>query len=61
MNNMVYTFKELVGDYQPLAGGKGGTLAKLYQMGYAVPEGFVIMPSAFEKDTIKGEAWELIV
>ena len=42
-------------------GGKGGSLARLYQAGFPVPEGFVISPGAFEKDVLKPEAWAQVV
>jgi pyruvate,water dikinase len=38
-------------------GGKGGTLARLRQAGYPVPDGFVILPDAFDGDELKPEAW----
>lgn len=47
MINMVKSFQEMTPGLQALAGGKGGMLAKMYQGGYPVPEGFVILPSAF--------------
>ena len=58
MQKVLYTFGELTSDYQPLAGGKGGSLAKLYQSGFPVPEGFVISPSAFAEDQLRPEAWK---
>jgi len=57
MAKMIRTFKELTTEQQSLAGGKGGTLAKLYQAGYPVPDGFVILPAAFDDDRLKPEAW----
>jgi phosphohistidine swiveling domain-containing protein len=57
MVDMVRTFKELTADQQFLAGGKGGTLAQLHQAGYPVPDGFVILPSAFADDELKPQAW----
>ncbi|WP_073150997.1 PEP/pyruvate-binding domain-containing protein [Seinonella peptonophila] len=53
---MVKNFKELTFEYQNLAGGKGGKLAKMFQDGYPVPEGFVILPSAFQKEKLNNEA-----
>lgn len=49
--------KELRTENKHLAGGKGGTLAHLYKKGYPVPNGFIIMPMAFEKDELIPEAW----
>ena len=48
---------DLTGDERPLAGGKGGTLARLYQAGYPVPDGFVVLPSAFAGDELRPETW----
>lgn len=45
-------------DDQALAGGKGGTLARLRQAGYPVPDGFVLLPSAFVGDELTTGAWE---
>ncbi|MFW9993555.1 MAG: PEP/pyruvate-binding domain-containing protein [Candidatus Odinarchaeota archaeon] len=56
----VLSFGELNAEEQPRAGGKGGVLAKLYQAGYTVPKGVVIMPSAFDGDELRIEAWEQI-
>jgi phosphohistidine swiveling domain-containing protein len=54
---VVYTFRELPPEQQPLAGGKGGTLARLYQAGYPVPQGLVLLPAAFAGDRLTAEAW----
>src|SRR3972149_2039567 len=54
---MIGSLADLKPDHQSQAGGKGGTLARLYQRGYPVPEGFVILPAAFEADELKPEAW----
>jgi pyruvate,water dikinase len=54
---MPYMFAELKSDLQSRAGGKAGTLAQLYQRGYPVPNGFIILPEEFENDGIKPEAW----
>jgi pyruvate,water dikinase len=53
----VRSFSELTSEQQRLAGGKGGTLARLYQAGYPVPEGFVLLPAAFAGDEMVEEAW----
>ncbi len=57
MKTMIETFKTLTAKEQSLAGGKGGTLARLHQAGYPVPDGFVILPAAFDGDALKGEGW----
>ena len=53
----VRSFRALTPDEQPLAGGKGGMLARLYQSGYPVPDGFVVLPSGFAGDELTAEAW----
>lgn len=60
MVNTVKSFQELSSELLPLAGGKGGMLARMFQGGYPVPEGFVILPSAFQGDKLHNEAWEQI-
>ena len=57
MANTIHTFDELTPEQRPSAGGKGGTLARLYQAGYPVPEGFVVLPIAFVGDEMSPEAW----
>ncbi|MEM7112946.1 MAG: PEP/pyruvate-binding domain-containing protein [Chloroflexota bacterium] len=44
---MIYSFVDLPYNQQS-AGGKGATLAKLFQAGYPVPDGIVITANAFE-------------
>jgi phosphohistidine swiveling domain-containing protein len=57
MSDMVKSFDELTAEQQAHAGGKGGSLARLYQAGYPVPDGFVILPAAFVDDELAPEAW----
>ena len=57
MKNMVRAFGEMTPEQQAAAGGKGGTLARLYQAGYPVPDGFVILPAAFAGEKLLPEAW----
>jgi phosphohistidine swiveling domain-containing protein len=61
MTEMVRTFDELETEQLPLAGGKGGTLARLYQAGYPVPDGFVILPDAFAGDELTASAWSQVL
>lgn len=61
MNNTVKNFKELAFEQQALAGGKGGMLARMYQAGYPIPEGFVVLPSAFQQGKLNGESWNEIL
>lgn len=60
MGDMVKRFQELTPELQPFAGGKGGMLAKMFQSGYPVPEGFVILPSAFEGEKLNEKVWNEI-
>ncbi|ACV63809.1 pyruvate phosphate dikinase PEP/pyruvate- binding [Desulfofarcimen acetoxidans DSM 771] len=57
MERLVYFFGELKTDQGYFAGGKAGTLAHLYQSGYPVPCGFIILPVAFENDELVPAAW----
>jgi phosphohistidine swiveling domain-containing protein len=57
---MIRSFKELAKEQEPLAGGKGRTLARLYHAGYRVPDGFIILPAAFVGDELTMEAWALV-
>lgn len=57
MDKHVRSFKEISAEQQGYAGGKGGSLARLAQAGFPVPDGFIIMPSAFHEDELKTEAW----
>jgi len=52
MTELLRPFDQLTEAEQPAAGGKGGTLARLAQAGYPVPEGFVVLPSAFSGDEL---------
>jgi len=61
MKTVVKPFSELSADERDLAGGKGGTLARLFQAGYPVPDGCVIMPSAFEGEDLRPDAWRQVV
>lgn len=54
----VYGFGELPMAEEGAAGGKGRSLARLKQEGFPVPDGFILMPSAFSGDELKSEAWE---
>lgn len=60
MPNMVKSFKDLTPELQAFAGGKGGSLARMYQDGYPVPDGFVVLPSAFQEQKLNDEAWNEI-
>ncbi|MFZ5943127.1 MAG: PEP/pyruvate-binding domain-containing protein [Bacillota bacterium] len=57
----VYSFGELTNEKMYLAGGKGSILAYLFQKGYPVPNGFIIMPTAFDSNgELKQGVWSLV-
>jgi phosphohistidine swiveling domain-containing protein len=58
MTEVTRAFEKLAEAERPFAGGKGGTLARLYQAGYPVPEGLVVLPSAFDGDQLTAEGWD---
>jgi phosphohistidine swiveling domain-containing protein len=60
MSEMVRPLDELETEKLPLAGGKGSALARLRQAGYPVPDGFVILPDAFDDDHLKPQAWSAV-
>jgi pyruvate,water dikinase len=55
---MICFFRDLTRAEARLAGGKGSALARLSQAGYPVPNGFVVLASAFEGDALAPRAWE---
>ncbi len=55
MTKMVKRFKDLSDEYMGTAGGKGSMLARMYQSGYPVPDGFVVLPSAFQGEELKND------
>lgn len=60
MIGMIKHFNELNQELYGLVGGKGEMLAKMFQNGYPVPEGLVILPSAFKEETLDNEDWKEI-
>ena len=60
MSNSILFFSEISPELHTEAGGKGRSLARLYQAGYPVPDGFVILPSAFTAEGLKLEAWSQV-
>ena len=60
MKEEVKSFAELKQEERSLAGGKGGTLAHLFQEGYPVPDGFVILPGAFSGDELSNDGWQQV-
>ena len=61
MEKMVKPFAEISARERVQAGGKGGTLAQMYQAGHPVPNGFVILPAAFSGDELTPAAWQQVV
>jgi pyruvate,water dikinase len=57
----VYAFGKLPPGEAVSAGGKGRALAQLWQAGFPVPDGCVVLPAAFAGDELTAEAWELTV
>jgi pyruvate,water dikinase len=56
MTGLVISFAQLSAGAPAQAGGKGSTLARLFQAGYPVPDGCVVMPAAFDGDLPRPEA-----
>ncbi len=54
--NYAYSFNNISDDALVLAGGKGAALCKMFAKGLNVPDGFVILSSAFEDNKLKPEA-----
>ncbi|MHA2340823.1 MAG: PEP/pyruvate-binding domain-containing protein [Candidatus Hodarchaeales archaeon] len=55
---LLFTFSELKPESQVLAGGKGRVLAQLFQSGYPIPDGFIILPTAFRENNLRPEVWQ---
>ena len=56
---MVYALGKLPAEEAAAAGGKGRVLADLYQRGFPVPDGCVLLPGAFAGDALSDAAWEM--
>lgn len=61
MKEAVLGFEEVTQELQQFAGGKGAVLSMLYQRGFPVPEGLVVLPEAMPGGSVKQEARELIL
>ena len=57
MSDIVLSFRDLTPEQREATGPKGGTLARLYQASYPVPDGFLILPAAFSGDELTPRAW----
>ena len=55
--NTVIAFKELTSETMEFAGGKASMLARMFQAGYPVPDGLVVLPSSFDKEKLTDTAW----
>ncbi|MGC7870154.1 PEP/pyruvate-binding domain-containing protein [Desulfosporosinus sp. SYSU MS00001] len=51
-----YSFSDITNEALGFAGGKGGSLCRMYNAGIAIPNGFVILSTAFENNGLKIEA-----
>ena len=56
----VYAFGELPAEEANRAGGKGRALATLYQAGFPVPDGCILLPTAFDGDDLIPAAREKV-
>ncbi|MFW9928336.1 MAG: PEP/pyruvate-binding domain-containing protein [Candidatus Thorarchaeota archaeon] len=56
----IYFFSELDPEVDISAGGKARFLARLYKLGFPVPNGFIVMPNAFDGNKLKDEMREII-
>lgn len=61
MESLVFTLDALPPTHFAQAGGKGGSLARLRQAGYPVPEGLVILPGAFAEGALQPDAWQTVL
>lgn len=59
--NFAYSFSDITKEALDFAGGKGSALCRMYNAGIAVPDGFVILATAFENNELKAEAHSDIV
>jgi phosphoenolpyruvate synthase/pyruvate phosphate dikinase len=60
VTDLIRAFDELTTTEHSSAGGKGGTLARIFQAGYPVPDGFVVLPAAFDDDKLTVEGWRQV-
>ena len=60
ISGSVLSFDRLGPMQETCAGGKGAMLARLRRAGYPVPDGFIILTSAFAGDDLEPEAWRRV-
>jgi len=51
-----YSFSGITNESFDFVGGKGSSLCKMYNAGLSIPNGFVILSTAFENNKLKAEA-----
>ncbi|MFL0245670.1 PEP/pyruvate-binding domain-containing protein [Candidatus Clostridium stratigraminis] len=51
-----YSFSDITNEALDFAGGKGNSLSRMYNAGITVPNGFVILSTAFENNMLKAQA-----
>ncbi|MFZ6026989.1 MAG: PEP/pyruvate-binding domain-containing protein [Chloroflexota bacterium] len=56
----VYAFGKLPPQEAVHAGGKGRALAQLFQAGFPVPDGCILLPAAFDGDELSAAGWEML-
>ncbi len=54
-------FNELTSELYKVAGGKGSMLAKMFQVGYLIPEGFLVLPTAFQNNELRRSVQNIII
>ncbi len=60
MSQQVLSFAQITPEFLNMAGGKGSSLARMFQRGYPVPTGFIVLPQAFEDGKLDDESWKEI-
>ncbi|MCC2685649.1 MAG: phosphoenolpyruvate synthase [Paenibacillaceae bacterium] len=59
MSGLVVHFGSMTSEQQKQAGGKGAMLSRMFQAGYPVPEGWVVLPSAFSPQSNEEQPHEM--
>lgn len=57
MSQHVFSFANVDNSVLASAGGKGGMLVKMYQSGFPVPEGLIVLSSAFQEEKLNKAVW----
>jgi pyruvate,water dikinase len=62
MHSNVKSFSALTPEFQPFAGGKGKMLGQMFQKGYPVPDGFVILSTATtSREELDKDTWNEVI